>query len=158
MTDGSAVNTEIRRQKLVELVRTGNFSSQEELRKILLQHNFDVTQATLSRDLAKLGIVRVPTENGAFYRIVNRGESQDLLALVRLEIQDVRVNDNVVLVRTLPGRAQGVAWYLDAQDTELVLGTIAGDDVVVVYPKTDDKIYELSKYVHSLVNAPEFGE
>ena len=104
-----------RQHAIVDLVQEEALGSQQALVRALKRHGFDVTQATLSRDFKELGIVRAPTEDG--YRYVRATDAEAAGAgpggrwrtVAAEEVTGVEANEAVVLVRTVTGRAQGVA-------------------------------------------------
>jgi transcriptional regulator of arginine metabolism len=137
-TGGSA--TAARRRAVAELVATGRIADQAELARRLSRRGFQVTQATLSRDLKSLGIGKVPSPAGAAY--VLPGPAREVLddRQLKLEIEvfvhEVKVVGNLVLVRTPPGNAHGVARAIDLLGWPEVEGTIAGDDTILVVART----------------------
>ncbi len=131
-----------RRMALRGLLAGGVIGSQEELVSLLAAQGFRVTQTTVSRDLAALGAIKVTTARGEVYRLAAAGEGVGgaLAALARsLEGFAVSIDAvlNQVVVRTVPGGASPVAAALDAAvfdagEIEGVLGTLAGDDTVLL--------------------------
>ena len=129
-----------RQATILELVRAHEVGSQEELRRLLRQRGWDVTQATLSRDLRELRLVRVPTDDGARYAPAEgaggapaegaRSAALDVL-LPQLFASVDGVGELVVL-RTVPGGAQPIASALDAERWTDVLGTVGGDDTILL--------------------------
>jgi len=126
--------------------------NQEDLLRLLKKAGFDVTQATLSRDLKELGVGRVNTSDGARYVLQTEIEEQKLRAFLGYEIEGIDSNESVIVVKTLPGRAQGVAGIIDGLHHPLVLGTIAGDNTIFVTPKSVKKIPDLIKVIRSLLS------
>lgn len=130
----------LRREAIVELVAGRQVSSQDELGKLLRQRGIRATQATLSRDLRSLGIGRVPTAEGPRY--VLPGPSRDVIDSRRRQIeletfvQEVRIVQTMVLVRTPPGNAHGVGRAIDLLGWREIAGTLAGDDTVLVIAAT----------------------
>jgi transcriptional regulator of arginine metabolism len=132
-----------RHQTILGILEDQIIGSQDELALALEGMEITVTQATLSRDLRDLGVARVPASDG--YRYVtpepeNAGQAAGLGAerlrvIAALEVTAVDANDSVIAMRTIQGRAEGVAAYLDGLGLEEVLATIAGDDTVIVYPR-----------------------
>jgi transcriptional regulator of arginine metabolism len=129
-----------RRDAILEIVRERHVGSQDELVRLLRQRGIRAAQATLSRDLRSLGIGRVPTAEGPRY--VLPGPSRDVIDSRRRQIeletfvQEVRVVNNLVLVRTPPGNAHGVGRSLDLLGWREVAATLAGDDTVLVVCET----------------------
>lgn len=128
-------NKRERQGTIRELIVARPVSSQEELRRLLLQRGWDVTQSTLSRDLREMRVARVPEANGARYSITDGVEDpgrpglETLLPSVFTRVDGV---GELVVLRTVPGGAQSVAVALDAEDWPDVLGTIAGDDTILI--------------------------
>lgn len=133
----------IRRQKLILAILAAKpITSQEELAAELEAHAVSVTQPTLSRDLRELRVTRAPTPDG--YRYMPPREGTDgnggraaperFKHLAALEVTGIDANGSVVAIRTMPGRAQGLAAYLDSQAIPELMATIAGDDTVIAHP------------------------
>ena len=127
-----------RRLALVAQLLDGRrFSSQDELGKALARSGVEVTQATLSRDLRSLGVARRPDAEGRpVYELpgpaVESIDRQRRLLDLRTFVNGVRVAQNLVVVRTPPGHANGVGRAIDLAEFEGVIGTVAGDDTVLV--------------------------
>jgi len=127
-----------RREAIRRLIRTRIVSTQEELRELLAEEGFDVTQATLSRDLARLGARRValPT-GGTAYEIdgLEPADPHEALRAVATSVLLIDETDALVIVHTPPGAAPSVGLALDQSRLPGVAGTIAGDDTVFIAPK-----------------------
>ena len=125
--------------------------SQEELVGLLQQEGVECTQATLSRDLRDLGVVRKNTSGGPVYLLDRSTSYMDALRrVVGMEILEVRHNGSLIVIRTLTGRAEGVAAYLDSNGHQLILGTVAGDDTVFVAPVDLSNIDDLVQQIQVL--------
>jgi transcriptional regulator of arginine metabolism len=121
-----------RRTAIRELINSRQVATQEELRELLAARGHDVTQATLSRDLAQLGARRAAQPSGGTY--YELGESVRTPMLVEDLVRTIDDNGTLVVVHTTPGGAQVVANVLDRAKVPEVLGTIAGDDAIFVAP------------------------
>ncbi len=118
-----------------ELVREGRYTSQEELREALAERDFDVTQATLSRDLRELRLIKVPdAEGGSAYTLPPEAWDQTpkLERLLANLFVGAEGTGNLLVVKTLAGGAQPVAVAIDWEEWPEVLGTIAGDDTILL--------------------------
>jgi transcriptional regulator of arginine metabolism len=126
-----------RREVIRQLLLTGRVSTQEELGELLAKEGIDVTQATLSRDLAKLLARRVTLpDGGTVYELEEaRAPDDDALRGVQSLVTAVDDSDAMVVVRTVPGGASAVAAAVDRSRTPGVLGTIAGDDTIFIVPQ-----------------------
>ena len=138
-----------RRAVIRELITTRQVSTQEQLRELLAEHGHEVTQATLSRDLAVLGARRAaqPT-GGTFYELADTPRPAPLLFELVRTIDD---NGSLVVIHTTPGAAQVVASALDRARVPEVLGTIAGDDAIFIAPARGISTARVIKKLRSLV-------
>ncbi len=140
-----------RQLAIKELITTKDIASQEELAKELLRKGFEVNQATLSRDLKELGIAKVITADGVWYELQPENEAQRLKMLLSYEIEAIQSNDCMVIIKTLRGRASGVAEILDQLQLPDILGTIAGDDTIFIAPSSSKKIPAIVKRIKEAV-------
>jgi transcriptional regulator of arginine metabolism len=122
-----------------EIIGTTSVASQDELRLALKKKGFDVTQATLSRDLKELGVGRVSSGDGLQYVLQPAGEAQILRPLVGAQVLSITANETMIVVRTLPGSASVVAEYIDTLHPADIIGTLAGDNTLLVIPQSQKK-------------------
>jgi transcriptional regulator of arginine metabolism len=127
------MNKVLRQRAVLEVLRQGPISSQEDLQRALRKRGFKVGQATLSRDIRDLNL----SKTSAGYALP-QGDSTSGLALppvqrlVREFVLDVRPAQNLLVLKTIVGSAQPVAAALDEQEWEEMVGTIAGDDTILI--------------------------
>lgn len=140
-----------RQLAIKEIIATKEIASQEELGKELLRKGFEVNQATLSRDMKELGIAKVITADGVWYQLQPDNEAQRLKMLLSYEIETIQSNDCMVIIKTLRGRASGVAEILDQLEIPDILGTIAGDDTIFIAPTSSKKIPTIVKRIKEAV-------
>jgi transcriptional regulator of arginine metabolism len=143
-----------RRAQILNLLRTGPTVTQDELRRKLARRGIRVTQATVSRDIEELGLVK--TRSG--YRLPDAAEPpapvQPTLQVILKEfLEDARQASNLVLLKTHPGNAHSVAAALDAQDWPEVVGTVAGDDTIFVATPGAREAAQFRKKILALVGA-----
>ena len=122
---------------ITQLLGTRRFSSQEELGKALARAGIETTQATLSRDLRSLGVAkRADSSGGSRYELpgpaVETLDRERRRLDLRAFVNEVRVAQNLVVVRTPPGHANAVGRAIDLAEYEGVVGTVAGDDTVLL--------------------------
>lgn len=118
-----------RQGQILKLVRERNISTQEELARALRRSGVEATQVTLSRDMRELGLVKT----GEGYRQLEMEAPNLQFALLASEfLTDVRSAQNQVILRTAPGHASMVAVALDSAEWPEVVGTLAGDDTILV--------------------------
>jgi len=155
-------DTRARRALIVELVRTRHVATQADLRDLLRAKGHDVTQATLSRDLAKLRARRVSLPGGGTaYEIEgfaarDGGESFQLAAMASL-VLGIREGAAIVVIHTRPGAAQAVAALLDQARLDSIIGSIAGDDTIFVVPERRVTTVNLAKILRRLFD-PEAAQ
>jgi transcriptional regulator of arginine metabolism len=145
--------SKLSRQNLIlELVQQEAVVNQEQLRKLLLRQGFDVTQATLSRDINELALVKTH----AGYSIPH-GEAQpepgyhSAGRLVREFVVEVREAQNLLVIKTATGSAQPVAAALDAEGWGEIVGTVAGDDTILVISQNKKNAHRVSLRIKSLM-------
>jgi transcriptional regulator of arginine metabolism len=143
-----------RQYAIRQLVRSQKVSTQEELGHLLAERGYEVTQATLSRDLDELGAVKAPV-NGVIAYVVpdvegtdGIGIAGDVSAVSRVALDavlSIEVSGNIVVVRTKPGAAQYLASAIDRAALQQALGTVAGDDTIMVVSRTANGGAELAE-------------
>jgi transcriptional regulator of arginine metabolism len=118
-----------RQGQILKLIRARDISTQEDLAVALKEIGVDATQVTLSRDIREMGLVK--TADG--YRPLPAQRRAEDVSTVSAEfLRDVRVAQNQIVLRTEPGHASSVAVALDGANWTEVVGTLAGDDTVLV--------------------------
>ena len=131
-------NTKLRQQAILEIIQSGPVFSQEELALLLREQGISSTQATLSRDLKALKISKVPGEG---YVIPTRGRARS--ADFSNGILRIMFSGNLAVIRTRPGLANAVAIVVDSQMVFPVLGTIAGDDTILLILREGSAVNEV---------------
>jgi transcriptional regulator of arginine metabolism len=146
-----------RRQILRDVLRDGAAGSQDALLRALGRRGVRTVQSTLSRDLREIGAVRVRTASGAFrYEVPAAGASpaaprEKLRTRFRTFVSAVKGTGPLLLVKTSPGNAAGIAALIDALDHPHILGTVAGDDTILVVADGEDKRRAVEKEFHDLL-------
>lgn len=123
----------IRHRRILDLISGTPIENQEELRCRLLKSGIEVTQATLSRDIKELGLAKmahgyaIPGGD-----LLTEAPGPSLEHLLREFVTDVREAQNLLVLKTMPGSAQPVAAAVDGEQWTEVIGTVAGDDTVLI--------------------------
>jgi len=139
----------IRRQKkILELVEQNVIRTQEELAEALKNAGFDVTQATVSRDIKELGLVKIPFKKDSYryalpQKTVSAASVERLKRLFADAVSSYEQSENLIVIKTLPGAAQGVASAIDQVSFPEILGTIAGDDTILIIARNRDDVSKL---------------
>jgi transcriptional regulator of arginine metabolism len=137
-----------RRATLRKLLSTGAATTQTELCEMLAQRGHRATQSTISRDLKLLGAERRHTDDGT---IVYRIQPRPRRGLSGEMVTSIEHNEIVVVIRTEIGRAQAVGLDLDAMGDADILGTLAGDDTVLVIPRSTQRTTALAGRLKRMV-------
>jgi transcriptional regulator of arginine metabolism len=123
------MNKSFRQGQILQIVRAKGIYTQEELARELGERGVQTTQVTLSRDMREIGLVK--TADG--YRQLSAEKSgPELAGVVDDYMQDIRVAQNLVVLKTSPGNANALAIAIDREELDEVVGTVAGDDTVLV--------------------------
>ncbi|HHV64150.1 MAG TPA: arginine repressor [Peptococcaceae bacterium] len=134
-----------RQKKIQELISKEVIRTQEELAQRLLEEGFNVTQATISRDIKEMGLIKI-TNAGDEYRYALPGEVSLVSYQERLKRmwKDVVVSfdysENIIAIKTIPGNAQALALLLDNSGWQEVIGTVAGDDTIFLLIKPKESV------------------
>jgi len=157
-TTRSAVTKKSERQQtILRLINEHLVASQEELKHRMAENGWVVTQATLSRDLRDLGIVRAPTEDGARYVLPEMLSDEAKVSLESLLPQWFSRIDGVselIVLHTLPSGAQPIAEAIDYEDWPEVLGTLAGDNAVLIICRSSDARSIVVERIKQLAQSP----
>lgn len=130
----------VRQQAILDLIEKHSVASQEDLRQLLEAEGFRVTQATLSRDLRELSIVRAPTSSGPRYVQPDALLDEDKPTLEALLPQFFSSVDGIrelLVLRTLSSGAQPISEAVDAMDWREVIGTIAGENTILIVCRSE---------------------
>ncbi len=136
-------NKRNRLQIITEILRSSVVSNQDELLVLLNERDLYVTQATLSRDLKQLKVSKTPLANGS-YKYVLPSITKTVSPQGTLNQQSshgavlsLEFSGNLAVMKTKPGYASAIAWDIDNKGAEEILGTIAGDDTILIIPRDD---------------------
>ncbi len=141
-----------RHRAILDLITTFSIETQSDLAARLQEMNYDVTQATVSRDIKELGLVKIPDETGK-HKYILPLQSTAGQALTRFErvmrdsIVSIDSTQNMIVIKTLPGSAQLVGSVLDHSKWEEIMGTIAGDDTLLVIARDEARVAELLRRI-----------
>ncbi len=123
------MNKNFRQAQILKIIRTRNVHTQDELVQALKDVGIPAAQVTLSRDIRDLGLVK--TQDG-YRQILPEPSGPNLASIAAEFLQDARVAQNLVVLKTSPGHANSLAIALDQANWAEVVGTLAGDDTILV--------------------------
>ena len=143
-----------RQSKILEIISQNEIETQEELVDALRKAEFDVTQATISRDIKELGLIKTAgkSKKYRYARVFDKqGDTNKLLELFKVAVVNITCAQNLIVVKTLTGNASAVAATIDSQDIPEILGTLAGDDTVLVIASSNEAANAVVASLHALL-------
>jgi len=146
-----------RQAKILEIISTQNVETQEQLLALLQKEGFRGTQATISRDIKDLRIVKELTNLGTYRYTTSTNEmsgsfSTKLNTIFRECVIGIDYAQNIIVIRTLPGLASAAGSAVDAMNLNLVVGTLAGDDTVMVVMRDSNAAAAFCGEIKNLTN------
>lgn len=146
-----------RQAKIMEIISSQNVETQEQLQAVLLEEGFRCTQATISRDIKEMRIVKELTSLGT-YRYTTSGSeigssfSARLNTIFRECVIGFDYAQNIIVIRTLPGLASAAGSAIDAMNLSTVVGSLAGDDTVMVVMRDNNSAAAFCGEIRNLTN------
>lgn len=147
-----------RHSKILELIGKYNIDTQEELARRLAEDGYNVTQATVSRDIKNLKLVKVLDDSGV-YKYAQSGQKEttasekNLNSILVNSVVNVDYAMNTVVIKTHAGMAQAVGYVLDSLGLDEILGCVAGDDTIICVTRSEKTAGYLSDKINLLVKA-----
>ena len=146
-----------RQAKIMEIIANRNVETQEQLLALLQQEGFRGTQATISRDIKELRIVKELNNLGTYRYTTAASESTGtfsarLNTIFRECVTNVDYAQNIIVIRTLPGLASAAGSAIDAMGMNKVVGTLAGDDTVMVVLRDNNAAAAFCGEIKNLIN------
>lgn len=144
-----------RHAKILELIKKNDIGTQEELSERLEQEGYQVTQATVSRDIRELKLTKVALDNGkqkyAVLPETNQDMTQKFVRVFKDGFISMDMAQNILVIKTVSGMAMAVAAALDAMDCHEIVGSIAGDDTIMCAVRTVDDTIVLMGRLRKIV-------
>jgi transcriptional regulator of arginine metabolism len=145
-----------RHAKILEIINAKDIETQEELADELKKSGMNVTQATVSRDIKELKLIKVLAESGKYkYATITHTESFMSNKLVNIFTQtviNVETVENFVVVRTISGSASAAAEAIDSLNFDGIAGTLAGDNTIFVLARTPEKAQVISQKMKKMIS------
>ena len=138
-----------RHDKIIELVNSHEIETQEQLASLLKKEGYDVTQATVSRDIRQLKLTKQVIDGGrqkyVFATADPKAMRQKYIDVLKAGYASIDVAGNLMVLKTVTGMAMALATAIDALDVEGVVGCVAGDDTIFIAVKSNEEAVELTK-------------
>lgn len=134
-----------RHRKIMEIIENKLIETQEELAEELKALGIDVTQSTVSRDIKDLQLIKVPAGTNIYryakpWQKLNEHSEDRMSRVFTDSVINLDFSENLIVIRTLPGGAQGVASAVDQAKWPEIIGTVAGDDTILVIVKPKEAV------------------
>lgn len=145
------VSKAFRQEQILKLIRSRPVHSQSELAEALRRNGVETTQVTLSRDLKELALVKTPAGYAEMDTVTTTASGQDLIHILQDFVRDIRRAQNLLVLKTDPGAAQTVAVALDSEEWEELVGSLAGDDTVLLICEDDRHCLAVEQKLRELI-------
>ena len=144
-----------RHDKIIELINNNVIETQEQLASLLKESGYDVTQATVSRDIRQMKLSKQVTEDGKQKYVYSTADSEAMqdkyISVLRAGYASMDVAQNILVIKTVSGMAMALATAIDALNIPQVVGCIAGDDTIMVAIKSNDDALNLMDDLKKLI-------
>ena len=144
-----------RQNRIIELIRENDIDTQEKLASMLKEDGYDVTQATISRDIKELQLVKTLSPNGKYKYAVNKSDDLPITdrfgKIFNQTVISVDYAKNIIIIKTLSGCANAAAEAIDTSSLVHVKGSIAGDNTIFLAVDDDENVLELVEYFKNLL-------
>lgn len=143
-----------RQSKILEIIQSKEIETQDELVRALQSLNYDVTQATVSRDIKELGLIKIMTDDKKYkYAYVDSSEQQvssKFMGIYKEAIISIKTAQNLVVIKTLKGVSNAISSFVDKLAIKNVLGSAYGDETVMVICPTNIDAQEVSQKLNEM--------
>ncbi len=144
-----------RQDKMIELIERRTIETQEELAKLLKQAGFDVTQATVSRDIRELKLTKMPSQDGRQKYVVTNIKEDHMndkyIRVLRDGYLSMDTAQNILVIKTVSGMAMAVAAAIDALKFEEIVGCIAGDDTIMAAGRSVEETKTVMNKINNML-------
>jgi len=145
-----------RQNIILDIIKTHHIETQEDLAEALMDMGITITQATVSRDIKELNLIKVQTENGRYKYAASVGETEvkNISVMIRMfkaSVKSIKTAGNIVVVKTLSGSANVAAEAVDNLDLPGLVGTLAGDNTVFVAAASIEEAEQISQNLNELI-------
>ncbi len=146
----------LRQAKTLELIKEYKIDTQEELQSRLQDCGFKVTQATVSRDIRELGIIKSEGSDGVYkYRIVEEKKNSEAFnkfsVILKQTVSKVSCANNLIVVKTYSGMGSAAGAAIDAMDLENIIGTLAGDDTLLIISNDNESAIKVTARINDII-------
>ncbi len=145
-----------RQSKIIDLINEYDIETQEELLSMLHKAGFNVTQATISRDIRELKLTKVNEGGKQVYRMFNQNDpdfSEKFIQILKSGYIYMEAAQNILVIKTVSGMAMAVAAAIDSMNIPGIVGCIAGDDTILCAIKSTEEVPNVIERINKLINS-----
>ena len=143
------MNKKDRQERIIRLIQEGNIGTQEEIKRYLQDDGISVTQATLSRDLRELGLLKLRNSDGKLYYSLSTQTNPQLDPAIYSYVKKLERAGFMLVIHTNLGEADVLANIIDAENNDTILGTVAGADTLLLICKDEMVASRLEKEIRA---------
>jgi transcriptional regulator of arginine metabolism len=145
-----------RQNLILNIIKSGEIETQEELAKALVDAGVSITQATVSRDIKELNLIKVQTANGRYKYAPSSGDNQPknisvLMRVFKTTVREIKTAGNIIVIKTIAGSANIVAEAVDNMDIDGAVGTLAGDNTVFIASVSNEKAGAITAELNEMI-------
>ncbi|MCR4757226.1 MAG: arginine repressor [Butyrivibrio sp.] len=145
-----------RHDKIIEIIAKNVVETQEQLAALLKEAGYDVTQATVSRDIRQMKLTKQVTEDGKSKYVYSTADSDVMqdkyVSVLKAGFLSMDLAQNILVMKTVSGMAMALAAALDALNFPQIVGCIAGDDTIMIAIKTNEEAVEIMEEIQTLMD------
>lgn len=145
-----------RHKAIKEILREEDIANQDSLLNVLIDRGFELTQATLSRDMKELKVIKAPSRSGQYiYQLpddnMQPSDSADIAGLSAAGFVSIEFSGQLAVIKTRPGYAMAIASEIDHKAVSHIIGTVAGDDTILVIPRESKTREEVVRFLSTFI-------
>ena len=145
-----------RHNKILEIIKTNEVKSQDQLQELLKESGYDVTQATISRDIKELQLIKSQSKSGGYRYIANKSDdrpiSERFIKIFKETTLSYAPAQNLIVVRTLSGCSSAAAEAIDCLELEHIVGSISGDNTLLIVVDNEKNVTEIINKFDEILN------
>ncbi len=145
-----------RQNLILDIIKTNDIETQEDLASALMNMGIVITQATVSRDIKELNLIKVQTDNGRYKYAASAGESEMknigvLIRMFKTSVKSIKTAGNMIVIKTLTGSANAAAEAVDNMDLSGLVGTLAGDNTIFLAAASEAEADHICTELNELI-------
>lgn len=141
-----------RQKNIIEIINEQKIETQQELTNILVEIGYKVTQATVSRDIKELGLIKELVNGKSYYTEPLNPRLEKLVSIFKQSVVKIDFSNNIIVIKTIEGSANSSASLIDYLNHPQIIGTVAGDDTIIVIIKDQNEVHKVIEIFKRYMN------